>query len=154
MNRIGVVRVRGGVGTNKKIEDALKMLRLSRVNYATLIDDRDSYTGTLQKIKDSVTWGEVGEEEVELILKNRGELAGGKRLTDAYIKENSDFKSIKDFAKAFCKFEAELDDISGLKPFFRLHPPRKGHGGIKRSFTQGGALGKRENMKDILYRMR
>lgn len=154
MKRIGVVRVRGGVGTNRKIEDAMRMLRLSRVNYATLIDDRDSYVGTLRKIKDSVTWGDVGAEEVELILKNRGEVSGGKRLTDAHIKENSTFKSIKDFSKAFCKFEAELDDIPNLKPFFRLHPPRKGHGGIKRSFVEGGALGKRDNMKDILYRMR
>lgn len=154
MKRIGVVRVRGGVGTNRKVKDALTMLRLSKVNYATIIDDRKSYIGTLNKVKDYVTWGEIGPEEVELILKNRGELAGGKRLTDGYVKDGKKFKSIKDFAKSFVKFEAELDDILDLKPFFRLHPPRKGHGGIKRSFTEGGALGKRDSMKDILHRMR
>jgi large subunit ribosomal protein L30 len=154
MKRIGVVRVRGSVNVNRKVEDALRALRLSRVNYCTLIDDRDQYNGTLKKVKDYVTWGEVSENEVELILKNRGELKGGKRLDDRYIKESTKFKSIKDFAKSYMKFEAELDDIPDLKPFFRLHPPRKGHGGIKRTFAQGGALGKRENMKDILYRMR
>lgn len=154
MKRIGVVRVRGSVNVNREIEEALRMLRLSRVNYATLIDDRDSYIGTLRKVKDYVTWGEVGEEDVALILKNRGELRGGKRLTDGHIKENTKFNSTKDFAKSFIKFETELDDIKDLKPFFRLHPPRKGHGGIKRSYVEGGALGKRDNMKDILYRMR
>lgn len=154
MKRIGVVRVRGSVNVNRKVEDALRMLRLSRVNYCALIDDRDTYIGTLNKVKDYVTWGDVGEEEVALILKNRGELAGGKRLTDGHIKENTEFGSLKGFAKSFCKFEAELDDIPNLKPFFRLHPPRKGHGGIKRSYVEGGALGKRDNMKVLLNRMR
>lgn len=154
MKRIGVVRIRGSVGVNRNIEDALRMLRLARVNHCTIIDDRDSYLGTLKKVKDYVTWGEVGEEEVALILKNRGELAGGKRLTDKHVKETKKFKSIKDFTKSFIKFEAELDDIPDLRPFFRLHPPRKGHGGIKRTFVEGGALGKRDNMKDILHRMR
>ena len=154
MKRSGIVRVRGPVGVSGKVEDALRMLRLSRVNYCTIIDDRDSYSGTLKKVKDYVTWGEVGEDEVVLILKNRGELVGGKRLTDGYIKENTKSKSIKDFVKSFIRFEAELDDIPNLRPFFRLHPPRKGHGGIKRTFIEGGALGKRDNMKDILYRMR
>ena len=154
MKRIAVVRVRGQVRTNRRIEDALRMLRLSRVNYCAIIDDRDSYNGTLKKVKDYVTWGYVSDDEIALILKKRGELAGGKRLTDAYIKENTKFKSIDSFVKSFINFEAELDDISKLKPFFMLHPPRKGHGGIKRSFVEGGALGRRDNMKDLLYRMR
>lgn len=154
MKRIAVVRVRGSVGTNRRVKDALRMLRLSRVNYCSIIDDRDSYNGTLRKVKDYVTWGHVGEDEVALILKKRGELLGGKRLTDDYIKENTKFKSIEDFVKSFMNFEAELDDIPKIKPFFRLHPPRKGHGGIKRSFIEGGALGRRDSIKDLLYRMR
>jgi large subunit ribosomal protein L30 len=154
MKRIAVVRVRGQVGTNIRIEDALRMLRLSRINHCSIVDDRDSYNGTLKKVKDYVTWGYVDKDEVALILKKRGELFGGKRLTDAYIKENTKFKSIDDFVKSFINFEAELDDIPELKLFFRLHPPRKGHGGIKRSFIEGGALGRRDNMKDLLYRMR
>lgn len=154
MKRIAVVRVRGPVSTNRKVKDALRMLRISRVNYCSIIDDRDSYNGTLKKVKDYVTWGPVGEDEVALILKKRGELLGGKRLTDDYIKENTKFKSVEGFVKSFINFEAELDDIPKLKPFFRLHPPRKGHGSIKRSFIEGGALGKRDSIKDLLYRMR
>lgn len=154
MKRIAVVRVRGSVATSRKVEDALRMLRLSKVNYCSIIDDRDTYNGSLKKVKDYVTWGHVDEKEVALILEKRGELLGGKRLTDGYIKENTKFKSIEDFVKSFINFEAELGDIPQLKLFFRLHPPRKGHGGIKRSFIEGGALGKRGNMENLLYRMR
>ncbi|MEE8402134.1 MAG: 50S ribosomal protein L30 [Candidatus Hydrothermarchaeaceae archaeon] len=154
MKRIAVVRVRGLIGTSRTVEDALRMLRLSKVNYCSIIDDRDTYNGSLKKVKDYVTWGHVGEKDVALILEKRGELLGGKRLTDGYIKENTKFKSIEDFVKSFINFEAELDDIPQLKQFFRLHPPRKGHGGIKRSFIEGGALGKRDNMENLLYRMR
>lgn len=154
MKRIAVVRVRGSVGTNRKVEDTLRMLRLSRVNYCSIIDDRDTYNGALKKVKDYVTWGHVGEAEVALMLKKRGEITGGKRLTDDYVKENTKFDSIEDFSKSFMSFEVELDDIPELKQFFRLHPPRKGHGGIKRSFIEGGALGKRDSLRDLLYRMR
>ncbi len=155
MRRLAVVRVRGHVGVSREVEDTLRMLRLTRVNHCVFIDDRPTYAGMLQKAKDYITWGEVSAEEVALILRNRGELVGGKKLTDAYIKEHTKFKSIDDFAKAFVEFKAELSDIPNLKPVFRLHPPRKGYRGIKRSFVEGGALGYRgEAMKELLRRMR
>jgi large subunit ribosomal protein L30 len=52
--------------------------------------------------------------------------------------------------------EATMKDVDGLKPIFRLHPPRgsKGWGGIKRSYTVGGALGFRgEAISDLAGRM-
>lgn len=118
------------------------------------MDERDSYLGMLQKVKDYITWGPIDREDVARILRNRGELVGRKRLTDAYVKKNTKYKSIDDFAEDFIKFKAELEDIPNLRPFFRLHPPRKGYEGIKRSFIEGGALGPRESIKDLLYRMR
>ncbi len=155
MQRLAVVRVRGKVGVPREVEDTLRMLRLTRVNHCVFIDDRPTFKGMLQKAKDYITWGEVTPEEVALILRNRGELVGGKRLTDAYVKEHTKFKSIDDFAKAFVEFKAELSDIPQLKPVFRLHPPRKGYRGIKRSFVEGGALGYRgEAMRELLRRMR
>jgi len=155
MKRLAVVRVRGRVKVNREIEDTLKMFRLTRVNHCVFIDDRPSYLGMLRKVKDYVTWGEVDEEDVALILKHRGELIGGKKLTDEYVKEKTKFKSIDDFAKAFVNFKAELKDIPNLKPVFRLHPPRKGYRKIKRSFSEGGALGYRgKEIGSLLYRMR
>ncbi len=155
MRRLAVVRVRGRVGVNSRIEDTLRMLRLTKVNHCVLIDDRPTYMGMVRKVNDYVTWGEVGAEEVALLLRERGELQGGERLTDEYVRENTPYGSIEEFARAFAEFKAELSDIPGLKPVFRMHPPRKGHRRIKRSFAEGGALGYRgERISELLRRMR
>ncbi|HNR25150.1 MAG TPA: 50S ribosomal protein L30, partial [Methanobacteriaceae archaeon] len=42
----------------------------------------------------------------------------------------------------------------GLKPVFRLHPPRKGYKDIKKAFNEGGTLGYRgEDINHLLKRM-
>jgi large subunit ribosomal protein L30 len=153
--RIVVIRIRGSVNVNRDIEKTLMNLRLKRVNNAVFIDDRPTYRGMLQTVKDYVTWGEVDQKDVGLILKNRGELVGAGKLTDDYVKKNTSFKSIADFAKSYVEFKAELDAIPDLKMVFRLHPPRKGHRGIKRPFSVGGALGnRRDGIKDLIVKMR
>lgn len=154
MRRLAVVRIKGRSKVNKRVEDTLRMLRLTKTNYCVLLDDGDTYSGMLQKVKDYVTWGEVDEKDIAQLLEKRGELAGGKRLTNAFVKERTQYKSIKDFSNAYLNFEADLKDIPGIRLFFRLHPPRKGHEGMKRTFKEGGALGYREKAKGLLHRMR
>jgi len=155
MKRLAVIRIRGGVNVRGSVEDTLGMLRLKNVNNCVILDDRKEYLGMLQKVKDYVTWGELDAGSFEELLKNRGKLKGGEKLTDEYLKKNTKFKSIKDFAKLFLESKAELGDIPDMKPVFRLHPPRRGHGGIKRTFREGGALGARgAEIKGILSRMR
>jgi large subunit ribosomal protein L30 len=153
--RLVVIRIRGSVNVNRDIAATLDMLGLKRVNHAVIIDDRASYRGMLQKAKDYITWGSVGKDDVALILKNRGRVVGGDRVTDKFVKANSTFKSIDDFVAAFADFKAELSDITGMKTLFRLHPPRKGHSGIKHAFTVGGALGNRgAKIKALIHKMR
>ncbi len=157
MKRIAVIRVKGRSRTRRDVEDTLKMLRLSRVNYCSIINDSKTYEGMLKKVKDLVTWGEIDSDDFSLILKNRGELEGRVKLTDEYIKKNTEYESIDEFAKAFVEFKAELKDIPKLRPFFRLHPPRKGFGGgIKRAVSNGGALGRRDkrDIKGLIIKMR
>jgi large subunit ribosomal protein L30 len=154
MKRLAVIRIKGKKGVDRRIEDTLRMLNLTRVNYCTIVNDDGVYLGMLEKAKDYITWGEVDEEGVTILLRHRGELSGGRKLTDSYIKKHTKYDSIAEFSQAFVNFEAELSDVPDLRTFFRLHPPRKGHEGIKRTFRQGGALGPRGNMKGLLYRMR
>jgi large subunit ribosomal protein L30 len=97
----------------------------------------------LQVVKDYVTWGEVSHETIARLLFQRGEVIGGDRLTDAYVKENSKHTSILSLAKAIEKGEASLADVKGLKPVIRLPPPRQGYRNAKISFVDGGALGYR-----------
>lgn len=155
MAKLVVIRIRGSVNVNRDIEHTLGMLKLKKVNNAVLIDDRPTYMGMLQKVKDYVTWGEVDTDDVALILGSRGEIAEIGKLTDDYIKSKTGFKGIADFAKAFTEDKASLDQIPDLKSVYRLHPPRKGHAGIKRAFSIGGSLGNRgKEIKKLLYRMR
>jgi len=153
MKLLAVVRVRGTVGVRGDVKDTLRMLYLTRTNHCTMLWENTSSLGMLTKVKDYVTWGELDEESAEKILRNRGELQGGQRLTDDYLKKNTEYKTLKAFARDLVRGKAELDDIPKLRPFFRLHPPRKGYGGIKRSVKEGGALGRR-NIKALIHRMR
>ena len=154
--RLLVIRIRGTIDIHRNTAETLRMLKVKKANNAVFIDDRPSYLGMLQIAKDYVTWGEVDSEDISLILLHRGEVEGIGKLTEEYVKLNTGFKSIDEFAKAFLEFKAELSDIPGLKTVFRLHPPRKGHrGGIKRAFSMGGTLGNRsDKIKELIHRMR
>jgi large subunit ribosomal protein L30 len=83
-------------------------------------------------------------------------MIGDKLVTNAVIKSGSKFSTIGALSKAIASGDARTSDVEGMKPVFRLHPPRgtKGWGGIKRSFVVGGALGFRgEAITDLVVRM-
>ena len=151
-----VVRVRSDVGVERSIKETLHMLNLTKVNHAVIIPDNPQYKGMLQKAKDYITWGDASSSTVESMLSNRGRMSGDSPLTDAVVKDSTDFKNIKDFAKSVTSGESTVKDVPGLKRVFRLHPPRgpKGWGGIKRSFVVGGALGARgDAINNLVDRM-
>ena len=147
-----VVRVRSDVGVERTIKQTMHMLNLTRVNHAVLVPENDKYKGMLQKAKDYITWGEVSEATINNLISERGRLAGDKRIDDAVVKDNSEFKDVAGLSKAIAAGDATVKDVAGMKRVFRLHPPRgaKGWGGIKRSFRVGGALGARGDEIDAL----
>ncbi len=150
-----VVQVRGVVNTRREIKDTLRMLRLHHINHCVLVPDTPAYLGMIRKVKDYVAYGEIDANTLSTILETRGRLTGNVRLSDSYVRDNSKFASIEEFAHALCANEATMTDVPGLKPVLRLHPPRKGHKSIKRTFQQGGALGYHGNaINDLLYKMR
>ena len=107
----------------------------------------------LKIIKDYVTWGEVDAETTELMLDSSGKTSGNSIFTKTELKETS-FKTMKALAKSLTEGKVVMRDVPGLKPVFRLHPPRKGYEGIKRSFKEGGALGYRgEKINNLIRRM-
>ena len=151
-----IVRVRCDRGVERSIRDTMAMMNLTRVNHATIVPESSTNSGMLQKSKDFVTWGVVDAGTIENLLKERGRMVGDKPVDDAAIKAGSDFKSVKDFAKALASGEATMKSVDGLKPVLRLHPPRgsKGWGGIKRAYSVGGALGFRgEEISSLAERM-
>ncbi len=154
MVKLAVVRVRGGVRAREDVRATLRMLGLTRVNHCIVIDDDPSFRGMLQKAKDYITWGEIGRDTLEDLLRERGRLEGGKRLTDEYIRSNTKFSSLREFVDAFYRGEVKLSDIPRLKKVFRLHPPSKGYEATKRPFRTGGSLGYRGGaINDLISRM-
>ncbi len=143
MALLAVVRVRGHAKIQHSAVDTMDQLKLNRVNHCVLIQESKSANGMLQVVKDYVTWGEIGPEGAARMLFQKGEIVGGKRLTDAYVKENSKYTSILSFAKALENGEAKMSDVKGLKPVVRLPPPRKGYESTRRSYVDGGSLGYR-----------
>ena len=150
-----VVRVRGHVNINVDIKYTMKLLNLTRINHCVIVPNTTHYNGMLQKVKDYVTWGEIEQDVLVDMIKQRGQLKGGAPVTDKYIKAKTNFSTIKDLSKAVVEETVAYKDIPDVKPIFRLHPPRKGgYEGIKRSFTAGGALGYREKeINNLLRRM-
>lgn len=149
---IAVVRVRGRTGVKKGIQDTMSMLKLTRINHLVLLHEDPTYKGMLVKAKDYITWGEIDEETITQIITKRGKLSGNVNVTEEYIKENTDFSSIEELAKAVVAGEATVED-AGIKPVFRLHPPRKGYEATKQSFKEGGSLGNRGNINELVAKM-
>ena len=80
-------------------------------------------------------------------------LSGNVKITEDYLKENTDFTSVEELSKAVVDSGAKLED-SGVKPVFRLHPPRKGYEDIKKTFAESGSLGYRGNkIGDLIKKM-
>ncbi len=138
------VRVRGAIGMRGKILDTLSMLRMNKVNHGVLIWGEKSFMGMLNRCKDYIAYGEIDEKALVRLLRVRGKVEGQKALTDEHIKNLTEYKDIKEFAKALLdgKIQYREKDIFKIKPVFRLHPPRKGHRGtIKKHYGEGGTLG-------------
>ncbi len=150
-----VIRVRGLAGIRRDIEDNMQMLHLVRLYHAVLIPQTPSYIGMIRKSKDYITWGEPTLETLEALLEKRGRLVGNKRLTEEYLKENTEFKSISDLAKAIYEGKIKPDEVPGLKPVFRLRPPKKGFRGKKmRAYKNGGITGYRGSaINELAQRM-
>ncbi len=152
-----IIKLRGSVGIRPEIKHTLRLLRLHKVNHCAIVEENDYYKGMIKKVKDYIAWGEISEDMLELLLKNRGRLEGGKRLTEQYLRENTPYGSFKELAHALYVGKVGMKGLMEykIKPVFRLHPPRKGHRGIKRSVKEGGELGYHgDKINELLYKMR
>jgi large subunit ribosomal protein L30 len=149
-----VVKMRGVVKTKPDVRRTLELLNLDRTNHCVIIEDNEHYRGMLQKVKDYVAWGEINTETLTILLNKRGMLTGRRKLTDDYLKQNSEFEDIKSLAQAIVDGRVNLKSIPNLRPVLRLHPPRKGHKGIKKPFPEGVLGFHRTMINELLLKMR
>jgi large subunit ribosomal protein L30 len=151
---LAVVRVRGTISASREARETLEMLHLNRNNQAILIDNRPSFLGMLKTAQNFITWGEASKEAVNLLITEKGRLAGNKKLTDEYAKR-AGFKSLDGLLDAVSTCHAEYWKLPNVQAVFKLHPPSKGfRGKIKKSYSVGGELGYRgEKINELVTRM-
>jgi len=99
-------------------------------------------------------WGEIDSETLCVLLEKRGMLEGRNRLTSAYVNDQTAFKDIESLAKAVVDGTATLRDVPKLKRVLRLHPPRKGHKGVKKPFPEGVLGFHGSDINELLLTMR
>ncbi|MFH1257199.1 MAG: 50S ribosomal protein L30 [Candidatus Diapherotrites archaeon] len=140
-----VIRIRGSVDLNSEKKKTLEFLRLDRVNHLVLVPQTASIKGMVKKVEDTVTFGEINDETIGKLIEKRGRMQGDKIFGTAGLKKAAGkAKDFKELGLALLQGRVSLKEL-GLKPVFRLRPPRKGfeRKGIKRNFSIGGAAGYR-----------
>ena len=154
---VAVVRIRGTVNVRKDVADTLRLLRLHKPHHCVVIPLTESYKGMLRKAQQMIAWGEISKETFIKLLKKRGRVRGGKRLTDAVVRQYSkgEFSTVEELADALLSGKVKWRDLEWLKPVFRLHPPRGGYRGtVKRSYAEGGSWGYwGERINELLEKM-
>jgi len=147
-----VIRIRGESGRRPEERKTLELLRLHKKFHAVLVRATPSIRGMLKVVEHVVTYGEIDEDTLALLLERRGRLTGNKRVTREYL-EKLGFKDFKELARAILKSEVDIRKLPDFKPVFRLHPPSGGFDGtIKKHFRDGGELGYRGTAINELVR--
>jgi large subunit ribosomal protein L30 len=147
-----VLRLRGEVNLRPEIKDTLGMLRINKINHCAVVKENEHYRGMIQKVKDYVAWGRIDDETLAMLLQRRGRLSGNRRLSEQIIMDKG-YASANDMAKAINSSSTSFKEL-GIKPVFRLHPARKGLRSTKKTAQQGGDLGLRDDIADLIKRMR
>ena len=151
-----IVQLRGEVDMSQGVRDTLKMLNLHGVNHCAFVPESDTYRGMITKVNDWVAHGEPSVDVVETLLRKRVEpIEGSADVDEAWLAANTEYDDFASLAVALVDEETTLRE-QGLTPVLRLHPPRKGHKGLKHSAAEGGQLGKHttEQIDGLLEAMR
>lgn len=142
MSLLVLIRISGMVNRSADVRDTLDKLKLRRKYVCTLVDsDKKEVMGMVKKIRSFISYGEIDKETLSELIKVRGETLPAEKGKGKIDNEKLAEMLLKN--KTFEK--------SGIKPFFRLHPPR---GGIntKDHFPQG-VLGENKKINELIKRM-
>jgi large subunit ribosomal protein L30 len=137
-----IIRISGEVGLKKSIKETLERLRIRRKYSCIIIIPSKEQLGMIKKVKDFVAFGEINEETLKELIEKRGSLLDKKKAkpkTEDIIKGIKENKKLQDF---------------NLKPFVRLHSPRKGIESKKHFGVRKGILGNhKKKINDLIRRM-
>jgi len=136
---IAVVRIAGEVKVKPEIVNTLYRLRLRKKYTCVLIDSSNKgLMGMLWRVRHSVAYGDIDKELLVKLLNARAQKIDGKKLNaEEAATELISGKNLEDL---------------GIKPFFRLHPPRKGIDS-KIQYPKGVLGNNRNDINKLVERM-
>lgn len=135
---ICIIRIRGKVKLDRDVKETFDRMRLGRKYSCIVIHPNKEQKGMIKKLRNLVSFGEINRETFEKLLERRGQKTDKKKLEPK--------KMVEELEKG-----KKYQDL-GLKPFFRLHPPR---GGInsKLHFPKGILGDNGEKINELVLRM-
>jgi large subunit ribosomal protein L30 len=148
-----VVNLHGSINASAPVRKALEDMKVSRKFSASVMPSDETALGMLHICKDRLSWSAVDTELLSTLLEKRGMVSESKRLDQGSLKAMG-YKNYGDLAKKMFDEKARLSAVQGVRPFFRLSPPK---GGFKRSmrrqFSEKGLLGRNPQLGEIVRRM-
>jgi large subunit ribosomal protein L30 len=147
-----IIRLRGSAGINRNVEDTLQMLRLKAVNNCVIVQETVDYKGMLEKVKDSITWGEIDKDVLISMLKKRLRLKSNEKINEKEFKSVTGYKSEK-LVDMLIGGKIKLKDLEKIEPVFRLTPPSKGFKSIKEHYPKGDLGYRGKEINELLKRM-
>ena len=103
---IAIIRISGMVQIPKGVTNTLDRLRLRRKYACVVLNETPELKGMIKKVRNNVAYGTIDDATLKELIEKRGQK----------IDKAKEIKEVNNL-----KFEE-----ANLKPFFRLHPPRKG----------------------------
>lgn len=138
---IAGVRISGQVGLSKDVVETLNRLRLGKKYSCVVVNPTKENLGMIKKLNNFIAFGDVNDETLKKLIEKRGKLINKSKKMES--------EKVVDGLTKGKKYE-ELN----LKPFFRLHPPRKGIDSKKHFGVGKGVLGNnREKINELIERM-
>ena len=148
-----VLNLHGAINSSAQVRKALEELKVVRRFSASVVPEDPSTLGTLKLCKDRVAWAPIEADLLATLLKKRGMISATKSLDSVSLKKMG-YKDHEELAAKMVEQEIRLSAVQGLRPFFRLAPPK---GGFRRSMRRGstekGMLGSNPRLSELVGRM-
>jgi len=122
------IRIRGLVEIPKKVNETLDRMRLRRKYAAVLFKSNQETVKLLKRVRDYIAYGDIDDKTLLELLEKRAQP----------IKKDTKI----DAKKIAAGLDSKKPEDLGIKPFFRLHPPRGGidakkHFGVSKKAVLG-----------------
>ncbi len=137
---ICIIRIRGQVKIDRDVKETLERLRLGKkYTCVVLVNPNKEQLGMIKKLRDCIAFGNINKGVFEKLIDIRGQKINKDKKIDSK-------KVIEELEKG------KTYEFLNLKPFFRLHPPRKGINS-KQHFPRGVLGDNGEKINDLVLRM-